>query len=222
MKKNAILPVLIALGTLAGPAYAQIGISGSAGTTGLGLHLNVPVSDYLGARFGINGLNYSDDVRTSNVDYDAKLKLRTLEALLDYYPTAGGLRFTGGVVYNDTRVTGIGRPRSDGTYTFNGTTYSAATAGELDARVDFRKFAPYLGIGYGRTPRERGWSFSADLGVLFQGSPDTSLRSRGCTAPGPLCSALAADLEAERREFDDDIDKYKAFPVIRIGASYAF
>lgn len=222
MKKNAILPALLALGCAAGPAYAQVGLSGSIGTTGLGLHLNLPVSNQLGARIGVNGLNYSDDVRTTNVEYDARLKLRTLEALLDYYPMAGSFRVTGGVVYNDSRLTGTGTPRAGGSYRFNGTTYPAATAGELEARVDFRKFAPYLGIGFGKAPKESGWSFSADLGVLFQGSPDTTLRSRGCTAPAPLCTALAADLEAERREFEDDVEDYKAFPVLRVGVSYAF
>lgn len=222
MKKKRILPGLLALGFLVPSAYAQVGVSGSVGTSGLGLHLNLPVSDHLGARVGINGLNYSDDIRTTNVEYDAKLRLRTLEALLDYYPTAGNFRFTGGVVYNDSRITGTGAPRTGGTYRFNGTTYPVATAGELEARVDFRRFAPYLGVGFGKAPRERGWSFSADLGVLFQGSPDTTLRSRGCTAPAPLCSALAADLEAERREFEDDVEDYKAFPVLRVGLSYAF
>lgn len=222
MKKTPVLGALLFLGFLSGPAHAQVGLTASIGTTGPGLHLELPMTEHLGARFGINGLNYSDDVRTTNVEYDAKLKLRTLEALLDYYPMAGNFRFTGGVVYNDSRITGTGTPRSGGTYTFNGTTYSAATAGDLVARVDFRRFAPYLGIGFGKTPRERGWSFSADLGVLFQGSPDTTLRSRGCTAPAPLCTQLAADLEAERREFEDDVEDYKAYPVLRVGVSYAF
>lgn len=224
MKKILVLPALLAVCAVpSAPALAQAGVTGSIGTTGLGLHLTLPLQDQLNARVGVNGLNWSHDIRTTNIEYDAKLKLRTIEALLDYHPGGGNFRFTGGLVYNGNKITGTGTPRFGGSYTFNGTTYPAATAGTLEARADFRRIAPYLGIGFGNaaagTP---GWGFSADLGVLFQGSADTSVRSRDCTAPAPLCSRLASDLAAENREIEEDVDDFKAFPVLRVGLHYRF
>ncbi|HEY8609405.1 MAG TPA: hypothetical protein VIM12_20005 [Noviherbaspirillum sp.] len=203
-------------------AQAQTGLTASVGTPGVGLHLTVPLQEQFNARFGVNGLNYSHDIRTSNVEYDTKLKLRTVEALLDYHPLRGNFRISGGIVYNGTKLTGDGTPRAGGTYTFNGTSYPAATAGTLDARVDFRNFAPYLGIGFGNAAQDKGWGFSADLGVLFQGRPDTSVTSTGCTAPAPLCAELASDLAAESRELRDDADEFRFYPVVRVGVSYKF
>ena len=45
------------------------------------------------------------------------------------------------------------------------------TLDRLDADVEFNSFAPYLGIGWASgTPGTAGFIFSADLGVLYQGS----------------------------------------------------
>jgi hypothetical protein len=218
----AALPLLLVVGGFANTASAaEAGID--LGTTGLGLQFSVPVQPTLNARFGIGYLNYSFDTSTSNVNYDAKLKLRTLEALLDYFPTANQFRLTGGLVYNGNKIDAIGRPSTAGTYTIDGITYGVASAGTLDGRIDFRNIAPYIGIGWGNSAsQEKGWGFSADLGVMFQGSPSVSLTSTGCTASPGICASLANSLDAERRELEDDVNDYKYYPVARIGLRYRF
>lgn len=216
------LPLLLVVGAFASVASAaDFGIG--LGTTGLGLQLSVPVQSKLNARFGVDYLNYSFDTSTSDVTYDSKLKLRTFEALLDYFPTANQFRLTGGLVYNGNKIDAIGRPSAAGTYTIDGVTYSTASAGTLDGRIDFRNIAPYIGIGWGNSTQQgKGWGFSADLGVMFQGSPSASLTSTGCTASVAICSSLANSLETERRELEDEMDDYKYFPVARIGLRYRF
>jgi hypothetical protein len=220
--KNQVVLLGIAAALAAAGAQAQTGVTAEIGTTGLGLHLSVPLKDNLNARFGLNGLNYSYDGNTSNVDYDFKLKMRTVDALLDFYPTASAFRLTGGVVYNGTKVDARGKPSGAGTYTLNGHTYTASSAGSLNGNIDFRKLAPYLGIGYGNAPKANGWGFSADLGVLFQGSPDTSLTSSGCTAGTAICTALATDVAAENARLKDEVKDLRAYPVIRVGISRSF
>ena len=220
--KAIVLGALVTLSTI--PAvHAEVGVTASLGTTGAGLHVSVPVMQQLNARFGINGLGYSHDGSTSDVDYDFKLKMRTFDAVLDYFPMSGGFRLTGGVVYNGNKIDANGRPNATGTYTFNGRTYAASAVGKLDGQIDFRNLAPYLGIGWGNAiAREKGWGFSADLGVLFQGSPRTSLSNTGCTAPALVCSQIAADVAAENRSLQDEANDFKAFPVLRVGVSYKF
>jgi len=223
MNKKIACASLFAGLSLAGIAHAQVGVTGSLGTTGIGAHLSVPVMPQLNARFGVNALRYSYDGSTSDLDYDFKLKLRTFDALLDYYPQGTGFRLTGGVVFNGNKIDAIGRPTAGGTYTLNGRTYSAASAGVLDGRVDFRNIAPYLGIGWGNAvAKEKGWKFAADLGVMLQGSPRTSLANIGCTAPAAVCAQLAADVAAENLRLNDEADDFKAYPVLRFGASYSF
>lgn len=203
-------------------AQAQVGVSGDLGTTGLGVHLSVPVQPNLNARFGLNYLNYSYDTNTSNVNYDFKLKLQTFDALLDYFPMDGGFRVSTGLVYNGNKIDAKAKRNSNGTYTLNGTTYSAATAGNINGNIDFRKIAPYLGIGWGNAVKDSGWGFSTDLGVLFQGSPNTSLTNSGCTAPAAVCAQLASDLAAENRSLSDKVHSFRAYPVLRVGVNYRF
>ncbi|HZW23352.1 hypothetical protein [Noviherbaspirillum sp.] len=221
--KKLYLAVLAGAASMSAAA-ADIGLSVEAGTTGLGIHAVVPVQKQLNARIGTSLLNYSFDGSTSNVDYDFKLKLKTLDALLDWYPAGGAFRFTGGVVYNGNKITANGRPTAAGTYTLNGNTYTAASAGTLNGQVDFRNFAPYLGIGWGNAVAgdKAGFGFNADLGVLLQGSPRTSLANNGCTAPAPVCAQLAADVAAENVRLRDEVKDFKAYPVLRVGVSYRF
>lgn len=220
--KSIVLGALVTLSAMTA-AHAQVGVTGSVGTTGVGLHVSVPVAQQLNARFGVNGLGYSHDGSTSDVDYDFKLKMRTVDALLDYFPMNGGFRLSGGIVYNGNKIDANGRPNATGTYTLNGRTYAAATVGTLNGQIDFRNIAPYLGIGWGNAvAKEKGWGFSADLGVLFQGSPRTSLSNTGCTAPAPVCAQIASDVAAENRSLQDEAKDFKAFPVVRVGVSYKF
>jgi hypothetical protein len=225
MKKPAfvaagLLAVLL-VSTTAGAT--DLALTADLGTTGVGLHMSIPLYKSLNARVGFNTLNYSYAGSTSDVNYDFKLKLNTVDALVDYFPSEGSFRLTGGLTYNGNKVDATGKPSASGTYILNGNTYTAASAGQLDGKIDFRKIAPYLGIGWGNPIRkESGWGFSADAGVLFQGTPGTSLTSSGCTAPSNICNQLNGDLEVENVRLHDKVNDLKLYPVLRVGASYRF
>ena len=215
--KKAVL--LIACALVAGAASAaDLGVSAEIGTTGIGLHLSAAVMPNVNVRVGGNFLDYGHNVSTTNVQYDAKLRLQTIDALVDYFPGAGAFRVTAGVVFDNNKLVATGRPNAGGTYTLNGTSY---TLGSLNGDVDFPKAAPYLGIGWGNAAgANKGWSLTGDVGVMFAGTPRSNLTATGCT--GPACSTLAADLAAENANLQDQIHNLRYFPVLRIGAAYAF
>ena len=206
-----------------GSALAQVAVTGDVGTTGLGLHLSIPVQTNLNARIGFNYLNYSYSDKTSDVNYDFKLKLKTLDALLDWFPMDGAFRVSAGIVYNGNKIDATGKSSSAGTYTLNGNTYTSASVGTINGNIDFRKVAPYLGIGWGNAlAKDKGWGLSSDIGVLFQGSPNTSLSNSGCTLPASQCSTLNTDVAAENVKLRDTVSSFKAYPVLRAGVSYKF
>jgi len=214
-----------AAATLGATAHASdYGASASVGTTGVSLHLSRALTPALNVRVGPSFLNYSTDTSTTNVDYDLKLKLRTFDALVDWFPGSGGqFRITAGLVWNGNRFDAVGRPNATGTFTLNGDVFTAATVGTLDGRIDFRKIAPYVGIGWGNAvSATRGWGVTGDLGVMFQGAPRSNLASTGCTGSVALCTQLAADVAAENQSLNDKLRKYRYFPVVRVGARYAF
>lgn len=216
----------IALAGLATSAFAQsdIGISGSVGTTGVGAHATFPISPNVNARLGLGYLGYNYKGSTRDMQYDLDLKANTYDALIDWYPEKGSsFRLTGGVAYNGNQVTVHGKPDAAGSYSIQGNTYNAASVGKVTGKVDFNKVAPYLGIGWGRNLKdEKGWSFSTDIGVLFQGSPKTSLTANGCSAGAAVCNQFASDVARENEALAREVRKFRVYPVLRIGVSYKF
>lgn len=224
MKKFVIAATCLTALTFQGAAQAQVGVTASVSTIGFGLHASIPLKDAAwNARFGVNALSQSIEESTDDVNYDFKLKVAMVDALVDYFPMNGGFRVTGGIVYNGNKFEASGRPNGNGTYTFNDNTYPASSVGSVNADVTFNKVAPYLGIGWGNAvAADKGWGFSSDVGVVFQGKPKSALSNSGCTAGAAVCNRLATDIQAENRSLQAEMDDFKLLPVVRIGVSYKF
>lgn len=223
MNKTYLVLALIAGFSCAANAtdISNVGITASVGSTGVGLHASYPIKPNLNARIGLNYFNYDRSGSTSDADYNFKLKMQTVDVLADYFPMDNGFRVSGGLVYNGNKIDADMKAKNGTEYVINGVTYSAAQAGSINGSVDFKKIAPYLGIGWGNAVKNKGWGFSADLGVMFQGSPNTSLTNVGCQAPVD-CAQLAKDISIEQTKLNDKVSKFDAYPVIRVGASYRF
>lgn len=224
---SAIACIIVAA---AGTARAAgVALTGDLGSTGIGAHVTVPIAPDYGAeaRLGTNYLRgYKFNRNTGQVAYDFKASLRTVDVLLDWHPMRTGFRLTGGLVYNNNVVDGVGVPSRITTFTFENGSYSTSQIGKLIGRINFDSVAPYLGIGWSMPDSGRGWSASSDLGVMYQGSPKTNLTFGGCSLPGTGCAlvanALTPLLAAETRRVDDELRTYRFFPVLRVGVSYRF
>lgn len=208
--------------SVAASVQAGTGVAVEIGSTGVGAHVSVPIRPNLNVRFGVNYAKYSTTRNTDDAHYDLDLQLKTVDALVDYFPGDSGFRVSGGAVYNGNQFGTLARPANGSVYTLNNNTYPASTAGTIDGTVDFHKVAPYLGIGWGNAATAPGWGFAADLGVLFQGAPNSTLGNRGCTASSAICTRLANDLVAENLKLKDEMKDFKFYPVLRVGVSYSF
>lgn len=224
MQHKVLAVALLSFSSMAAHAFDSAA-SISVGTTGVGLHFSLPVQEKFNIRLGANAFpSYSHSETTDDLNVDMKLKAQTFDLLADYHVFGGSFRFSTGAVYNGMRLTGTARPTSGATYDFDGRIYSAQQVGQVDARIDFRKVAPYLGIGWGRpiTNERSGLGFFGDFGVLFTGSPRTRLTSTNCQASAQECRTFQNELDREANEVNEEAKDYKLFPVIRIGLSYRF
>lgn len=184
-----------------GTAYLQVGING----VGLGYAASVAPDFAVRGQYNTFKQSFSGDVgdfgtgSVLNID----LKLDSLQLLGDWYPSSGGMRVSGGLVFNNNKITIAGT----GTV---GSTPGATVNGEIKMSDGV---APYVGVGYSTRPKEaKGLGFIADFGLMFQ-NPKASLTAAGVPA---------ADVEAQRVKMQDAIDKLKIMPVIAIGVSYSF
>jgi hypothetical protein len=219
-----IVGVGAVIAAMAMPALAtEVGIYAKGGTLGVGGGIGIGITDSIRARAGYTALNISRDISDTDVDYHGDLKLGGGEAMLDWHPFNGTFRVTGGLSFNRNKITADGRP-SGGTYTLNDHTYTAAEIGTLDGDVKFKSTAPYLGIGWGDVVDKAGhFSFIADIGILFQGSPDANLHVNCGSAVSPVqCAQIKSDVAAEERDLKDKADDYKYWPVLSLGVAYRF
>ncbi len=210
----AVSPLLVFPGVA--PADTSLGVRG--GTLGGGVELSTALSQRAALRLDVDGYNRTQTSTHDNIQYDMKLKLQTASLLGDWFPFANNFRVSLGAMFNGNKFTMKGQP-SGTTYTINGVTYAATEVGSFDAAVDFRKAAPYFGIGYGR-PINSGLSLIFDLGVMSQGSPRSKIDvTCGTTA---RCAQLQSDAAAEQSKLDDSLHKFKYYPVVSLGLAYTF
>jgi len=185
-----------------GTVYTQIS------SNGLGLGYAKSVGDNFAVRGQIN--RYSRSFSGNVGDFGAtsvlnlKLSLNSVQVLGDWYPSASGLRLSGGLVFNNNKITIAG--------TGNVNNKPATVNGEVKLSDSV---SPYLGVGYSTRPKDaKGFGFNFDLGVMFQ-NPSVSLTATGA-------GVGQADIDAQKVKIQDAVDKLKNMPVIGLGISYAF
>ena len=203
MRTRTILAAVLA--AAAGTAQAG-GVGIRAGTTGVGADFGFDIAPTLGGRVGISGMNVNTHLDTDDVRYDAKAKVLTGSLLLDWSPL-GPFRISGGFMPNNNKIDLNGQPTS--------LTAPIPPGSSLTGQVKPEtSFAPYLGVGYGNV-WTKGINFYFDLGVMFQGSPQVS--SLTCQGNAAQCAAAQPQIEAERQRVQDELNRFKYYPVANIG-----
>lgn len=216
-----VLVTLFLIGLLGINAYAEadrFALTAKAGTLGLGLEGITSVNSKLNARVGVNAFQYDYNGTESDIKYDFDLDLLTFSALVDWLPFDNGFRLTGGVMVNKNSLDLSAE--TAGTYKIGDTTYTSGQVGSLTGDLIFDDLAPYVGIGWGNPfGKDSNWSFSVDLGVMFQVSPDVSLSANGTLASN---AAFLDELAREEDNLESETDNFEFYPVISFGVTYKF
>ncbi len=206
--------LLAATSLLSSQAHATE-VFGGLGTSGVEVGVSERIGGSAGLRMSAEFLKVGRDFESDGATYDTKLKFSTLGLYGDYFVAGGGFRLTAGAVIGTRKASG-NAVASNGSLTINGTPYPAA--GEsVGAEAKFPNAAPYIGIGYGHHQTTKGSGFYVDLGVVI-GKAD----ARISPSAGLAAAAGQANLDAEQRKLQDDVDKLKAYPVLKFGFSFVF
>lgn len=205
-------------------------IAFKGGTLGMGIDFSYIILDNLNLRANINGFSYSTDEEIDDIKYDLDLDLMSVGVLADYYPFGGTFRLSGGAYYNNNEFKGKATPTDTINIEINNVNYSASDIGHLNANIDFDKFAPYLGLGWGNETSKKGLGFTFDLGVMYHGEPNVDLSAtRGSSLlniGNPIVDAayeiITQNVEAQEQSTKKDIKDFKFYPVVMIGLNYTF
>lgn len=194
-----------------------------AGTLGLGVDLVGEIIPQLNGRVGIGDLGINVEVSSDRIDYDGDVNLGGIPLLLDWYPAKSGFRLTGGLVINNNEVDLDAQSSDrDRTITIGDREFTVNDVGDIEGDVEFNDIAPYIGIGFGNHVKPgRQWAFTVDLGIMFQGAGDVSLKANNASQAA-LDLGLNAQLEREEDDIQDEVDNFKVYPILQIGVSYQF
>lgn len=236
MLKKISSAAVLALCAVA-PAHAiDVALGARISTLGPGLEVATGITPWLDVRGVVNGFNYNRDYTDDkNNKYNGKLKLFTSGALVDLHPFSGVFRLTAGGLYNGFSLEGKTTDAQTFEYETDDFIYRS-NDGRADAKVEFPKFAPYLGLGWGRPIKPDGhfW-FSFDLGVMLQGSLNADLNLTGTgtvtekanpantqTVDFATNPDVQADLAKYEVQLEDEAKPFKYYPVIGLGFGYKF
>lgn len=218
------LGMALGAGLLAAPALAQgpgpdgrVSAGATAGTLGIGPEAGYRFSALLGVRANAGWFRWDEDFDIDDVDYNGKLKLNSYGLMADIYPFRGKFRVTAGVRLSDNKVRLRASPGEP--VTIGDRVYTPAEIGSLRGNVETNAVAPMLAIGYaGRLAP--GWAVGIEAGALFHGRPEVGeLTASGLLADNPQ---FQEDLRREIEDIEDEVEKYKVYPVVQLSVSYRF
>lgn len=211
----ALLPIIVLLLSAVPSSSPAAELYGGLGTGGVEVGIGERVGGPLGLRMSGEFLRVSRDFESDDASYDTKLKFSSLGLYADYFAFGGGFRLTAGAVIGTRKASG-NAVANNGSLSINGSSFPAA--GEsVGAVAKFRDVAPFIGIGYGHHQPAKGSGFYADLGVVIGKAEAQLFPSAGIAA-----AAGQANIDAEQRKLQDNVNKLKAYPIIKIGYSFSF
>lgn len=187
----------------------KAGISVRISTLGFGSELVGSFHPKWNVRLGFNifSYKYSGKDVENDVSYDADLKLQSLTLLLDWYPSGRTFRISGGLVNNLNNIDLlIGSTKS---YEIGVKTYSPDKIGKINGKIDFDKFAPYIGFGWGNS-LTNSFALVFDIGMFYQNSPYVNFKADG----------MIEQTADQDQVVEESLAGWKAYGVISFGFVY--
>lgn len=196
MRATAVPAVLLAI-LLASPPVAsgQVGVGIRAGTVGLGADIALTMSPNIQLRGGAAIQPWNPTFTISDIEYTVNLPGSFINVGLDFFPTGGGFRIGGGVLFkpDDTSISGV----FAGSVDIGGQSYTGSQVGTLTGTVTSKSAAPYAMIGFGKHASS-GIGLFLDLGATFVG--ERTDRRRRPISGEPRCGAVGHGGFAEQAQ----------------------
>lgn len=199
--------------------HAQFGLAARASTLGLGAEASYRLNRVVGLRIGGNYLEFSRGATIKNIDYRVTPHFENGSATLDLFPLGGAFHISGGLLLNRNEGRMVARLNQN--IEIGGTIYTPDQIGSLIGTVDFRKTAPYFGLGLAGRGKI---AVLLDLGVGLTGTPRVGLVGQTPltgSAKAQFDANVAEELAQVRAEIDGK-SYLKFHPVVSVGFKIGF
>ena len=185
------------------------------GTLGYGVDVGYQATDMLGGRVIWRDYSSDFDFDVDEDSFDASVDIGGFGALVDFYPTRGNFRISGGIMQLDNSA------EVSSTITRDYTSGGVPTTGSADikGKVEYNSTSPMLAIGW-HDYVGKNFSYDISLGAVYMGSPEISLRSVGGVAAGE--PEVEAEIDDLADDIEDDLSGLNFYPVIEFGMTFHF
>jgi len=231
MKKSFLLLLLVVSLTATAqestsPDVANhLSISASAGTTGIGFEVAIPMTDYVNLRAGYEKMprirksvmvSYYYNRQSFQTEVEGNFNLESWKILLDVYPSKYyTFHVSMGFFSGETDIVTVQNvvPLNDIIQSLPIGGYDIIIEnGYASASIRTNKTKPYLGIGFGRAVPKKRIGIAMDLGVLFWGTPTVNENYSGQYIPVDVSDFN----KYEESKYIKTISKIKAWPVLSV------
>ena len=212
-----------------------VGVAVTAGSLGIGIQAAVRVHSKVNIRGGFNFFSFSHDfVNTDdNITYNGDLKLRSFNAMVDYFPFGGGFHISPMIQLSNTSHVALASTIAGGkTFDIDNVTYQSSSSNPVKAagEVTLKNDRPGVMLGWGNIAGHRRVTVPFEFGVIFASAPVGTLAFTGtaCQSNGQNCKDMATDatiqshVKAAQADLNDKIKVLRFYPVLSLGLSFRF
>ena len=192
------------------PSYAvEVALGPRVGSAGVSMECYTGLFSNLNARVAFNLFPLQIKGSKSEFDYDIHCNFKSCSLLFDWMLTRADLRISSGLFVNYNNYDFTINPTRD--YQVGAIRYESSEIGHMEGKVDFNRFAPYAGFGWGNPLKQnRKLTFVVDIGFFYQNSPQVDFSASGLIAP-------SADQEGQIAQ---DLEAWRIYGILSIGLMY--
>lgn len=185
-----------------------------AGTSGFGLNFKYNFLNHSSVRLGTSLIPFSyTTIQDLGAEFkiDAKATYNNIHLLYEYQPFKNikGIRVVAGAGYFVSAMTEASFSPNE-TITAGVTSLTKEEIGDLTVNIDSKGFAPYLGLGFGKTVPSKRLNVNFDLGSFY--------------LPAPTATAEGTKLLSENQELANtltsNLTDYRWLPVLQLNINY--
>lgn len=184
------------------------------GSQGIGINfryvLNKTVGFRAGGSYAALGINDKININGFNSKNRASGKFNTAHALVELMPQKFFRVVAGAAYLANAEATIHFEPKDS--QTVDDITLTPAEIGSLDFQMDWGKFAPYFGFGFGKGIPKKKFNVNVDLGAYYLSSPKV-------TAIG---TKLLSNNDPNAVIIQNNIKDYRFMPVAQLNFNFKF
>jgi hypothetical protein len=199
-------------------------VYGTVGTAGAGLGVGTQVADNWNVRAEMSRFSRTLNEKSDDLNLEAKLNLESAGIYGDFFPFSGTFRLTGGVMFKSPNGSLTASPATGLSAKIGDVSYDFGANDKLTGSIKYPSTMPYLGVGWGFGQlKEKGFKFGLDLGAGFGTlksslTASDSIKNLGTNAG----KDITADLAAQEKKINNDLNVVSFFPIVKISVGYSF